>query len=179
MYVSIKDKDYLLTGGSSRPQMSSFLWYEPTSLLQQIADSPETPELLDPNLFGSIPSAKFRQWVSETLFKVQLPRNVVIMALLFMYRLKLLNPLLTPKPDSEFRPFAVAFMLGNKVMDDKRYSNPLWSKATGISLPEINTMEVEFLKSVRYGLKVSVEEWAAWCRTLRRFGAALAVRLTG
>ena len=44
----------------------------------------------------------------------QVSKSVVMLALLFIYRLKTLNPTVKGKAGSEYRLLTVALMLGNK-----------------------------------------------------------------
>lgn len=48
------------------------------------------------------------------LSTTQVSQNVILLALLFIYRLKRLNPSVKGKVGSEFRLLTVALMLGNK-----------------------------------------------------------------
>lgn len=48
------------------------------------------------------------------LSTTQVTQNVILLALLFIYRLKRLNPGVKGKVGSEFRLLTVALMLGNK-----------------------------------------------------------------
>jgi hypothetical protein len=56
----------------------------------------------------------FRKWVTTILSTTQVSQNVILLALMFIYRLKKLNPTVKGKPGSEFRLLTVALMLGNK-----------------------------------------------------------------
>ena len=56
----------------------------------------------------------FRKWVTTLLATTQVHQNVILLALLFIYRLKSLNPQVKGKPGSEYRLLTVALMLGNK-----------------------------------------------------------------
>lgn len=62
----------------------------------------------------ALPSMGFRKWVTTILSTTQVTQNVILLALLFIYRLKNLNPTVKGKPGSEFRLLTVALMLGNK-----------------------------------------------------------------
>ena len=44
----------------------------------------------------------------------QVAQNVILLALMFIYRLKQINPSVKGKPGSEYRLLTVALMLGNK-----------------------------------------------------------------
>jgi hypothetical protein len=54
------------------------------------------------------------KWVTTVLSTTQVSQNVVLLALLFVHRLKKLNPTVQGKPGSQYRLFTVALMLGNK-----------------------------------------------------------------
>lgn len=49
----------------------------------------------------------------------QVSQNVILLALMFIYRLKRLNPGVKGKVGSEFRLLTVALMLGNKCMNHR------------------------------------------------------------
>jgi hypothetical protein len=79
-------------------------------------------------------------------------QNVVLLALLFIHRLKKLNPAVRGKPGSEYRLLTVALMLGNKFLDDNTYTNKTWAEVSGINVNEVHIMEVEFLSNMKYSL---------------------------
>lgn len=69
---------------------------------------------LQPLVPDAIPTTGFRKWVTTILSTTQVAQNVIILALLFIYRLKDKNPSVRGKPGSEYRLLTVALMLGNK-----------------------------------------------------------------
>ncbi|RKF60912.1 putative cyclin-like protein [Erysiphe neolycopersici] len=117
----------------------------------------------------SIPSSAFKKWISTVLTTTLLTENVIILALLFIYRLKKYNPSVKGRSGSEYRLFTVALMLGNKFLDDNTYTNNTWADVSGISVQEIHVMEVEFLSNMRYSLMVSKEQWEEWHQKLGLF----------
>ena len=60
------------------------------------------------------PRMAFRKWATTLLSTTQVSQNVILLALLFIYRLKTQNPQVRGKPGSEYRLLTVALMLGNK-----------------------------------------------------------------
>ena len=60
------------------------------------------------------PTLGFQKWVTTIMSTTQVSVNVVILAMLFIYRLKKLNATVKGKPGSEYRLLTVALMLGNK-----------------------------------------------------------------
>jgi len=109
--------------------------------------------------------------VTTILSTTQVTQNVIILALLFVYRLKTLNPSVKGKPGSEYRLLTVALMLGNKFLDDNTYTNKTWAEVSGISVAEVHIMEVEFLSNMKYALFTSAEEWTQWQNRLGRFAS--------
>ena len=62
----------------------------------------------------AMPTTGFRKWVTTILSMTQVSQNVILLALMFIYRLKKYNPSVKGKVGSEFRLLTVALMLGNK-----------------------------------------------------------------
>ncbi len=131
-----------------------------------------------------MPSIGFKKWVVTILSTTQVTQNVILLALLFIYRLKTINPAVKGRSGSEYRLLTVALMLGNKckcipnlprfqltnlVLDDNTYTNKTWAEVSGISVTEIHVMEVEFLSNMRYSLLASKEQWQEWQEKLGKF----------
>jgi len=76
------------------------------------SNSPNLP--VQPLVHDAIPTTGFRKWVATILTTTQVAPNVILLALLFIYRLKLINPSVKGKTGSEYRLLTVALMLGNK-----------------------------------------------------------------
>ncbi|KAE8391791.1 cyclin-domain-containing protein [Aspergillus alliaceus] len=146
-------------------QMTCLFWFETTAKLNDIEER-KNPLYIAPE---AIPSAGFLKWVTNILSTTQVSQNVILLALLFVYRLKKFNHRVRGKKGSEYRLMTIALMLGNKFLDDNTYTNKTWAEVSGISVQEIHVMEVEFLSNVRYNLFVSEEEWSRWHSKLGLF----------
>ncbi|KAM5490335.1 hypothetical protein MaudMau93_002533 [Microsporum audouinii] len=152
-------------------QVACLFWFAKASKLKQIEDgsSSYTPTSLLELEFA--PSPGFKKWVTTVLTTTQVSKNVILLALLFIYRLKKFNPAVRGKRGSEFRLMTIALMMGNKFLDDNTYTNKTWAEVSGISVQEIHVMEVEFLSNVRYNLFVTKEEWNQWLAKLSVFSS--------
>ncbi|KAI2470501.1 hypothetical protein F4781DRAFT_390414 [Annulohypoxylon bovei var. microspora] len=152
-------------------QMTCFFWFETMDTVnaaEQIKErSPNDP--IPPLSQYTEPCLAYRQWVNKILSTTQVTQNVILLALLFVYRLKKVNPKVNGSPGSEYRLLTVALMLGNKFLDDNTYTNHTWAEVSSISVKEIHIMEVEFLSNMRYGLLTSKEEWEEWLQKLACF----------
>lgn len=60
------------------------------------------------------PHEQFRKWVHNILKTTQVTQNVILLGLLFIYRLKMSSPTVKGRAGSEYRLLVVALMLANK-----------------------------------------------------------------
>lgn len=60
------------------------------------------------------PGINYKKWVNSILTTTQVTQNVILLALLFVYRLKSRNAKVNGSQGSEYRLLTVALMLGNK-----------------------------------------------------------------
>ncbi|KAI1809037.1 hypothetical protein GGS20DRAFT_581031 [Poronia punctata] len=152
--------------------MTCFFWFESIDTIQAAEDIDSRPSQQPMPLLSrhTEPHPAFKIWLNSILTTTQVTQNVVLLALLFIYRLKKANPRVHGNPGSEYRLFTVALMLGNKFLDDNTYTNKTWAEVSGLSVKEIHVMEVEFLSNMRYGLLTSKEQWDEWLKKLACYG---------
>ncbi|TGJ79745.1 hypothetical protein E0Z10_g9016 [Xylaria hypoxylon] len=148
--------------------MTCFFWFETMDTIEaaEKISTRRLSESLPPLSRYTEPCPAYKKWVHGILSTTQVTQNVVLLALLFVYRLKKTNPRVHGNPGSEYRLLTVALMLGNKFLDDNTYTNKTWAEVSGISVKEIHVMEVEFLSNMRYGLLTSKEQWQEWLHKL-------------
>lgn len=151
-------------------EIACLFWFESAATLQYAEISSSYISWEHGLVPDATPSTGFRKWVTTILTTTQVSKEVILLALMFIYRLKKFNPSVSGKRGSEFRLLTIALMLGNKFLDDNTYTNKTWAEVSGISVMEIHIMEVEFLSNMRYDLYVSKEEWKSWNTLLGRFG---------
>ncbi|KAF2772917.1 hypothetical protein EJ03DRAFT_341196 [Teratosphaeria nubilosa] len=154
-------------------QITCLFWFESADTLKQVEESQGLLPLQRSLVLDARPSTGFRKWVTTILSTTLVAQNVVLLALLFIYRLKKLNPTVRGKPGSEYRLLTVALMLGNKFLDDNTYTNKTWAEVSGIVVGEVHIMEVEFLSNMKYCLFTSADDWASWQTLLGKFAAFL------
>ncbi|KAG5440878.1 hypothetical protein PCK2_000033 [Pneumocystis canis] len=159
-------------------QIVCLIWFETNMTISSVISRDRQLILLSSN---SIPKAEFLAWNRDVLSTINISKNVIFLALLFIYRLKERNPTIRGKPGSEYRLLTIALILGNKcmsvsvlclinclVLDDNTYTNKTWSEVTGIFVKEIHVMEAEFLVNINYSLLVSKTQWEDWQIILER-----------
>ena len=96
--------------------MTCLFWFESNDELKQAesirsrpANSPivRLPELAKPD-------EQFQKWTLSVLSTTQVTQNVILLALLFIYRLKMSSPQVKGRAGSECRLLVIALMLSNK-----------------------------------------------------------------
>jgi hypothetical protein len=101
---------------SGLSQITCLFWFESIKTLE----AAENIRNLPPNAAvrrlteNALPVPGFKKWVHTVLSTTQVTQNVIILALMFIYRLKVKNPAVKGRAGSEYRLLTVALMLGNK-----------------------------------------------------------------
>ncbi|KZZ86820.1 hypothetical protein AAP_06222 [Ascosphaera apis ARSEF 7405] len=127
--------------------ISCLLWFETNAKIAVIEKLESLHGSVPPMIREAAPTRQFRSWLYTVLTTTQVSRNVVYLALLFVYRLKRTIP--CPRGRK-----------GN--LDDNTYTNKTWADVCGMNVEELHQMEMELLRSLRYKLFVSESEWHRW-----------------
>ncbi len=120
----------------------------------------------DPRLLRLFPRRRFIDFVRNMLNTTQVSKSVIILALLYIHRLKSKNPGLRGQDGSEFRLFVTALMLANKFLDDHTYTNKTWSELSGLKLKDVTKMEIEFWLGLSSNIHASDADFRSWIGTL-------------
>ncbi|PWY99382.1 hypothetical protein BCV70DRAFT_162583 [Testicularia cyperi] len=120
----------------------------------------------DPRALRLYPRRRFTEFVRNMLNTTQVSKSVIVLALLYIHRLKSKNPGLRGQDGSEFRLFVTALMLANKFLDDHTYTNKTWSELSGLKLKDVTKMEIEFWLGLSSNIYVSDVDFRNWIGTL-------------
>jgi hypothetical protein len=156
----------MLPGG-----VCAVLNYEVPQMTEYVAEM--TQRLCKPD--ASV-SPDFRKFVSNLLSSTRLPSTTILLGLNYLSRrLNMLNAEHgSYKPDDGqiWRMLTIGLLLGSKFLDDNTFQNRSWSEVSGIPVPELNTLEREWLGSIQWNLYVNLDEskdfqawlqnWEAW-----------------
>ena len=94
--------------------MVCFLWFEPISLLDYAAKYVDHVTPLQPLSENSVAASDFVEFCSRVIRTTAVSKEVALLGLLFIHRLRLKNPDVDGKSGSQWRIFTIALMLGNK-----------------------------------------------------------------
>jgi hypothetical protein len=92
--------------------MVCFLWFEPIAILDYAGTGENTQlhHLAD----DSIPAHDFIEFCIRVIRTTAVSKEVALLGLLFIHRLRMKNPGVEGKSGSQWRIFTIALMLGNK-----------------------------------------------------------------
>jgi hypothetical protein len=94
--------------------MACFLWFEPWNVLEFVESYGEQAGQLQPLADNSIPSTEFIDFCTQVIKTTAVSKEVALLGLLFIHRLRQKVPDVQGKSGSEWRIFTIALMLGNK-----------------------------------------------------------------
>src|SRR5437762_12733044 len=91
--------------------MVCFLWFEPIRILESARDGDAQLQSLADD---SIPAHDFVEFCMRVIRTTAVSKEVALLGLLYIHRLRLKNPTVEGKSGSQWRIFTIALMLGNK-----------------------------------------------------------------
>jgi hypothetical protein len=94
--------------------MACFLWFEPWNVLEFVESYGEQAGQLQPLADNTIPSTEFIDFCTQVIKTTAVSKEVALLGLLFIHRLRQKVPDVQGKSGSEWRIFTIALMLGNK-----------------------------------------------------------------
>ncbi|KAH8595319.1 hypothetical protein B0O99DRAFT_594512 [Bisporella sp. PMI_857] len=110
-------------GALVEPRITGLLWFQSIETLKKAENSSPSSFTVKRLREEAMPSTILRKWVATILPTIRVPQNAVLLALICIYRLKIINPQVKGRTGSEYRVFTAALMLGKRFLDDNSYTN--------------------------------------------------------
>ncbi|KAJ3219773.1 hypothetical protein HDU67_009585 [Dinochytrium kinnereticum] len=107
------------------------------------------------------------EYVRRLLRCSSISTQMIVLALLYISRLRELNSKDPIREGAECDLFSTALLLAQKVLDDDRVDNVAWIEYSGVPLVIMNGMEREFLAKIRWQVYVSQTEYHDFIRKLK------------
>ncbi|KAF9139828.1 hypothetical protein BGX30_007431 [Mortierella sp. GBA39] len=115
----------------------------------------------------------FRKFCLDVLSATLLSPSVILLSLKYiqqlMINLKENNKTPSTGEGSEFRLFTGALILANKFLDDNTFTNRTWANITGITVKEVNYIELQFLQGIGFRLFTRSYDYSEWLASLTHF----------
>ncbi|KXN69985.1 hypothetical protein CONCODRAFT_58789, partial [Conidiobolus coronatus NRRL 28638] len=95
------------------------------------------------------------------IHRCQLSFTNVVLAILYLIRLKQKHPTCKGAHGSGHRLFLAALIVANKYLYDDAYHNHTWAEVSNgiFHLEEVNRMEFELIYFLNFGLTVTFKQW--------------------
>jgi len=94
--------------------MACFLWFEPVGIVEYAMTYNEHNGQLHPLADDSIAAPDFIEFCTRVIRTTAVSKEVALLSLLFVHRLRQKNSEVQGKTGSQWRIFTIALMLGNK-----------------------------------------------------------------
>lgn len=107
-------------------------------------------------------STSFRLFCQNIIKSTQISSPCILVALLYIYKLRFAYPSIRGSMGSEIRLFTTALILANKFLDDNTFTNKTWSEVSSVPLNELNIMEMEFLSALHYKTCIHQAQFFSW-----------------
>ena len=122
----------------------------------------------------------FRKWVHNVLSATRLPSATILLSLHYLNdRVANFPDSVAPGEDQIYRLLSVSLILGSKFLDDNTFVNRSWSDVTSINVHELNRMEIEWLRLIKYALHIDPEianGLQAWLDAWKKYDANYAAK---
>lgn len=109
------------------------------------------------SFFSKIPaSVNVSKYIDRIIKYTHLEESTFILSLIYIDRICEYNDILLNEQNIH-RILFTSIVLAIKINEDDYYSNSYYSKVGGISIKELNNLEYDFVKLIRYNLFVNEE----------------------
>jgi len=118
----------------------------------------------------------YRKFVYQILSSTRLPSSTILLGLCYL-RERMTQPQMSGmarQDNNVYRLLTISLLLASKFLDDNTFQNKSWSEVTNIPVQELNLLEKDWLKEIRWNLHIDPEgtkgfsqyksTWEAWVK---------------
>jgi len=114
------------------------------------------------------PAVSLEQYLSRIHTYAKCSDSCFVVALIYIDRIIAMHSFRVTALNAH-RIFLASILLSAKFLDDIYYNNSFFAKLGGISLQELNALELEVLRLTRFDLNVSEEQYGAYHASIRSY----------
>jgi len=114
------------------------------------------------------PGIGIEQYLTRLAKYFQCHESCLLLALVYIDRAVKMNPVVVVNNFTIHRLLAVSTVLAAKVQDDLFFSNAHYARVCGLTLRELNSLEVYFTSLLRWKLHVPVTEYREYLNMVKR-----------
>jgi hypothetical protein len=100
----------------------------------------------------------YRKFVYQILSSTRLPSSTILLGLVYL-RERVAMPKMAAQLRQEhvYRLLTISLLLASKFLDDNTFQNKSWSEVTHIPVQELNLLEKEWLRDIKWNLHIDPE----------------------
>eukprot|EP00439_Symbiodinium_sp_Y106_P038088 s2657_g4.t1 len=114
------------------------------------------------------PGIGIEQYLTRLAKYFQCHESCLLLALVYIDRAVKMNPVVVVNNFTIHRLLAVATVVAAKIQDDLFFSNAHYARVCGLTLRELNSLEVYFTSLLRWKLHVPVTEYREYLNMVKR-----------
>jgi hypothetical protein len=114
------------------------------------------------------PPIGLQQYILRLYHYIPCSSHCFVYAIIYVDRILRVNPHFKLSDLNVHRLFFTALVVASKFYDDEYYSNSWYGRVGGVNAPELNILEVSFLKLTQFKLAVSAEEYEMYLTSVER-----------
>ncbi|XP_076916130.1 cyclin-U4-1-like [Bidens hawaiensis] len=143
-----------------------------SSLLQRVADSNDLNPRSHPQKISAFhgltkPAISIQNYLERIFKYANCSPSCYVVAYVYLDRFTQQQPALSINSFNVHRLLITSVMIAAKFMDDIYYNNAYYAKVGGISITEINFLEVDFLFGLGFQLNVNPTTFNTYCSYLQ------------
>ncbi|XP_076950463.1 cyclin-U4-1-like [Bidens hawaiensis] len=143
-----------------------------SSLLQRVADSNDLNPRFQPQKISAFhgltkPTISIQNYLERIFKYANCSPSCYVVAYVYLDRFTQQQPGLSINSFNVHRLLITSVMIAAKFMDDIYYNNAYYAKVGGISITEINFLEVDFLFGLGFQLNVNPTTFNTYCANLQ------------
>eukprot|EP01018_Ginkgo_biloba_P024855 Gb_27223 [translate_table: standard] len=115
-----------------------------------------------------VPAMSIHRYLQRMFKYAHCSPSVFVVSYAYIDRLIEMNPGFLITSLNVHRLLITSVMVATKFLDDLHYRNSYYAKVGGLTTPELNDLEIEFVFKLRFRLHVTVSVFESYCSHLER-----------
>lgn len=99
----------------------------------------------------------YRKFVYQVLSSTRLPSSTILLGLVYLRERTTMPQMAGTRQEHVYRLLTIALLLASKFLDDNTFQNKSWSEVTNIPVQELNQLEKDWLREIKWNLHVDPE----------------------
>lgn len=99
----------------------------------------------------------YRKFVYQILSSTRLPSSTILLGLVYLRERTTMPQMAGARQEHVYRLLTISLLLASKFLDDNTFQNKSWSEVTNIPVQELNQLEKDWLRDIKWNLHIDPE----------------------